>query len=185
MTGKLSSQGQRGLLVLIAATICLLAIAVVPFFWNASIERERDENRSELAFLKQKLANGNAPRKSSLTEADQVDAMYFAGATEGLAQAAFQSVVSTMATANKLQVERTQSMQSDRRENLVVLKLDLAAHGTMESIRNFTLALEQAQPFVFVRSTSVALGNEQADPASPLLTLTMRLEAFAKAAVTQ
>jgi Type II secretion system (T2SS), protein M subtype b len=183
--GKLSSQGQRGLLVLLAATMCLLAIAIAPYFWNAGIERELDEGQSELVFLKQKLATSKAPRKVSLNETDQVDAMYFAGETEGLAQSRFQSVVSSMATANNLQVERTQPLQSDRRDTLLVLKLDIAARGTTENIRNFTLAIEQAQPLIFVRSSNIALGNEQPDPASPLLTFTMRLEAYSKAAVTQ
>jgi Type II secretion system (T2SS), protein M subtype b len=183
--GKLSPQGQRGLLVLLAATLCMLSIAIAPFFWNAGIERELDESRSELVFLKQKLATSKAPRKVSLGESDDIDAMYFAGETEGLAQSAFQSVVSSMATANKLQVERTQPLQSDRRDTLLILKLDIVARGTTENVRNFTLALEQAQPFIFVRSSNIAPDNEPVDPASPLLNFTMRLEAHSKAPVTQ
>jgi Type II secretion system (T2SS), protein M subtype b len=182
---KLSPQGQRGLLVLLAATLCMLASAIVPFFWNAGIERELHEGQSELAFLKQKLANSKSPRKTSLGESDQVDAMYFAGETEGLVQSAFQSVVSSMATANKLQVERTQPLQSERRDERMILKLDIAARGTTENIRNFTLAIEQALPFIFVRNSNITLGNEVVDPASPQLTFTMRLEAYSKAAVTQ
>ncbi len=185
MIGKLSSQGQRGLLILGAATVCLLAFAAAPFFLNASLERDLDESRRELAFLKDKLNNPKTSRNVSLTGTDQVDSMYFSGATEGLAQAAFQALVSSLASANGLQVGRTQPLQSDRRDALQVLKLDIAGQGATASIRDFALAVEQARQFIFVRGASITLGNQQRDPASPFLNFSMRLEAYANAGVTQ
>jgi opacity protein-like surface antigen len=185
MKRKLSPQGRNGLFILLIAACALLAAAMAPYVWNAGAESERAENRSELGFLQDKLKNRKAARKTALTAADKIDTMYFDGKTEGLSLAAFQSLVGEIAEKNNMRVERVQPLQSDRRASLQSLKLDVISQGKIEDVRGFALALEQAQPFVFVREAKFTVEGTAAEPASPQLTVSLRLEAYARPAVMQ
>jgi hypothetical protein len=185
MKKKLSPQGRNGLAILIIAGLALLAAAVAPYVWNSTIEGELAESRSELGFLKDRLKNRKAVRKTALTPADKIDAMYFDAKTEGLSLAAFQTLVAKTADANKMRVERVQPLQSDRRASLQTLKLDIVSQGTIENMRGFILALEQAQPFIFVREAKIGIEGVDADIAAPQLTVTLRLEAYARPPATQ
>ncbi len=185
MRKKLSPQGRNGFAILAMIGCTLLAAAIAPFFWSAAVERELAENRSELGFLKNKLENRKPARNSELTNADNIGSMYFDAKTEGLSLAAFQTLVGKLAVENNMRIERVQPLQSDRRESLQTLKLDVVSQGTTEGLRGFALMLEQARPFIFVREARIGIETETEITASPELTISLHLEAYARPMVTQ
>lgn len=177
----LSRQGIWGFVILGAALVVMAAIATLPYVWLAVSEPAYAETRTELRFLQGKLKNSKTVQQAGLTAADNIDPLFVAGDTPGLATAGLQSIVAQIAGENGMVVERTQPLQTDNTDGAGILRMEVEASGSIENLRGYLLALESNMPLIFVNqakvSPSQSTDNIESLP-SDRLTVSLQLEAY-------
>ena len=68
--------------------------------------------------------------------------------TPGLALAALRRLVGGVAQENGLVLQRVQPLQSEDRDGLSVLRMEVETTGRLESLRGYLLALETGLPLI-------------------------------------
>ena len=179
---RLSAKGRWGLVLIVMGVIALAAAAIVPFAWRESLAAEIVEKRVELRFIEGRLKAAKGGVKVRLTAADNIDPLFVAGTTPGLALAGLQDFVGKLASDNGMAVERLQPLQADNEGGLAVLRMEVEAAGSIESVRNYLLALEAGQPLIFVNRARIAAPEgaaaESAALPSEKLSVALQLEAY-------
>ncbi len=183
-TGKrrLSGKGRWGLVLVITGCLGLVAAAVLPFVWTASLAAELGEKRIELTFIESRLKAAKGGVKVRLTAGDNIEPLFVAGTTPGLALAGLQGFLGKLASDNGMAVERLQPLQAENEGGLAVLRMEVEAAGSIENLRNYLLAIEAGQPLIFVNRIRIAApeGGPQEGNALPSerLSVALQLEAY-------
>ena len=179
---RLSRQGALGLFILFAALVGMAGVASLPYLWLAMNHTQLAEKRAELHFLEAKLKTAKNVQNVGFTAADNIEPLFVSGATSGLATAGLQSLVGKIAQENGMIVERTQPLQTDRRDGLAVLRMEVETSGGIENLRGYLLAIEAGEPLIFVNQAmiyaSTSRGEEGTALPSDKLTVALQLEAY-------
>jgi hypothetical protein len=180
---KLSARARKGALILLASAILLVALAVVPFFWNASLRERAAAQEADLALVKARVLARQGARGPVLTEQDEVQSMFLSGATAGSTLAEFQTIVGEAATASGISVLRMQPLPTEEAAGLSPYRLAVDAEGGLEQLQSLLLDIEALLPVVIVSGLDVvprsAGGSEPQPYPSEELAITLRLEAYA------
>jgi hypothetical protein len=180
---RLSRQGSYGLLLLTGALLFVALLAWLPFYWQSAIQDEMDSARSNLRFIEARINASKGDRRSRLTAGDNVTPLFLNGGTPGLALADLQARVTTLAAASHMTIIRSQPLQTDRQSDLAVLRAELEASGSIDSLRDFLLALETGEPLIFVNQVQISAPpiDKAASDALPAenLTAILQIEAYA------
>lgn len=179
---RLSARGRWGLVLLVVGIVALAAAAIVPFLWQQSVLAQIDEKRVEMRFIEKRLEAAKGGAKVRLTATDDIDPLFVAGTTPGLALAGLQDFVGKLASDNGMAVERLQPLQADNAGGLAVLRMEVEATGSIESVRNYLLAIEAGQPLIFVNRVQIAAPEGAAGESGVLpserLSVALQLEAY-------
>jgi hypothetical protein len=179
---RLSRQGIWGLAVLAAVVVAMAGIAALPYFWLDAGGAKLAERKTELHFLEARLKSTKGAQHMALTAADNIEPLFVPGSTAGLATASLQSLVAKIAQQNGMVVERTQALQTEQRDGLGVLRMEVEASGSIANLRGYLLAIEAGEPLVFINQAKMS-----ADPSagagdgalpSDKLTVALQLEAY-------
>jgi hypothetical protein len=178
----LSRQGAWGLAILLIAILALSGIAALPYYWNAMATAQLNESRNELRFVEAKLKSAKRTQRMGLSAADNIEPLFTSGATSGLALAELQRLVGNIAEVNGMLLERAQPLQTEYSNGLAVLRMEVEASGSIESLRGYLLAIETSQPLIFVNSAKISASESQTENAAELpsdkLTVALQLEAY-------
>jgi hypothetical protein len=154
----LSPQATGGLVILAFGLMLVIAAAVIPYYGIASAQQQLAERSGELRFLEKKL--GAAPKsRQAISAADDFTPMFVAGTTPGLGLAELQRRIGELAAQSGMTVARAQPLGADRDEG-TVLRMDVEMTGSIQSLRDFLIALETGLPVIFVREAKVAAAPE-------------------------
>ena len=184
VTGRgLSGRGAWGLVLLAVALILLAALAAAPFVWRMSLDESIAERLIEQRFIEARLKAAKTGNRPLLTAADKIDGIFLPGATSGIAMAELQGLIAKLATGNGLSVKRSQPLQEDRKGNLAVLRMEVETEGDIASLRDYLLAVEAGQPFLFITGMRITAPDARAEDGAALpsdkLAVALQLEAFA------
>jgi hypothetical protein len=177
----MTAKASWGLALLIAATLLLAGLAVLPFALRSADEDTLAEKQLELRFMQSRLKAAKNGPKNRLTENDDIDQLFVAGTTPGLAIAEMQAIAGKLADASGMAVQRLQPLQADREGNLALLRIEAELTGNIESLRQYLLSIETGQPMMFVNHIKVAAPESVSDAGvlpSEQLTVTLQLESF-------
>ena len=179
----LSKQGVYGLALLFAAA-CLVAVtAWLPYVWYGTIAGQTGTARTELRFIEARINAAKGASRPQLSAGDDVAPLLLTGGTAGLSLADLQTRVATLATAAHITIVRNQPLQTDRQSGLAVLRSEVEAAGSIESLRDFLIALETGEPLIFVNQVQISgPAAAAADANGPLpsenLTALLQIEAY-------
>lgn len=179
---RLSAKGRWGLVLVVTGLLALSAASVLPFVWTASLAAELIEKRNELGFMESRLKAAKGGVKVRLTAGDNIEPLFVAGTTPGLALAGLQGFLGKLASDNGMAVERLQPLQAEHQGGLAVLRMEVEAMGSIESVRNYLLAIEAGQPLIFVNRIRIAAPEGAAEASGALpserLSVALQLEAY-------
>lgn len=179
---RLSPKGRWGLALLTGIFLALTGAAILPYVWIASLAAELQEKRAELRFMESRLQAAKGGVKVRLTAADNIDPLFVAGTTQGLALAGLQGFLGKLASDNGMAVERLQPLQAEYQGGLAVLRMEVEAAGSIENLRNYLLAVETGQPLIFVNRVRISApeGASQDNGGLPSerLDVALQLEAY-------
>lgn len=183
-TGRgLSARGAWGLALLAVALVLLAGLAAAPFVWRLSLDAGIAEKAIEQRFIEAKLKAAKNGNRALLTAADKIDGLFLPGTTSGTTMAELQGLIARLAAETGLAVKRSQPLQEDRRGNLAILRMEVETDGDISRLRNYLLAVEAGQPFLFITGMRIVAPDAQADAGAALpsdaLAVVLRLEAYA------
>ncbi len=177
-----SAEGLQGLAILGLVMLLLGAIAATPWLWVGPLEAQNAERALEVRLIESRIARAARQQPQQLTEADGIARMFLQGETNGLTLANFQALLNATAQANGLTIARIEPLQTDVQGPLSTYRMELAGQGSIESVRNFALALEAMVPVVFIREVQLAPDNAKAAEGDPFLSeklmVGLKVEAF-------
>jgi Type II secretion system (T2SS), protein M subtype b len=178
----LSANGRWGAALLLAGIIVMAGLASLPYIWHANANETLAEKNLELRFIEAKLKSARNNRRSNLTAVDNIEPIFVAGNTPGLALAEMQNFVGTLASGNGMSIDRLQPLQTELDGSLAVLRMEVETVGSIESLRGYLLALETAEPVMFINRVRISAPDNQAEASGALpsdkLTVLVQLEAF-------
>jgi Type II secretion system (T2SS), protein M subtype b len=178
----LSGKGLWGLFILLAGFAMLCGIAALPFYWSSLIDDQLGAARNDLRFIEAKINNAKIAKPPQLTAADDIGPVFISGGTAGLALADLQRRLAQMAEQSGLAITRTQPLQSEGSNGLATLRMEVEATGTIESLRNYLVAIETGAPLIFVNQAQLSApeGNAASDKSLPSdkLSVVLQLEAY-------
>ena len=179
---KLPQKAAVGGMIALAAALCLLVFALLPFFWQASLRDEAAALQSELDLLKAKLAQRGGQGGPVLTGAQPLESMFLPGNTEGTILASFQDLVGTTASVSGLAVLRMQPLPVEESGGVASYRLSVDVAGNLEQLRAFLVDIEAILPVVIVSGFDIGPQSDgedgQAYPSEDLAA-SLRLEAYA------
>jgi hypothetical protein len=153
-----SPQAAWGVAILAIGLIASVAAAAAPYFGIASTQQQIAERANELRFLENKL--GAAPKsRLAISANDDFAPMFVAGTTPGLGLAELQRRIGDVAAESGMTVARAQPLASGQDEGSA-LRMDVEMTGSIQSLRDFLIALETGLPVIFVREAKVAAAPE-------------------------
>lgn len=178
----LSAPARKGAVVTVGSLAVLLALAVLPYLWQAQIKEQVAAQKAELALVEARAGRAQ-DRNPRLTEADRPERMFLPGTTSGTTLAAFQSLVGEAATRTGMSVLRTQPLPTDAVEGLSPYRLAVDATGSLEQLRAFLTMLESTLPIIIVSGFEIQPRSTEGPAAQPYpsedLAVSLRLEAYA------
>lgn len=177
-----SASARKGAFAVLCGVAGLIAIAALPFIWNAQLREQIAVQKEELTLVEAR-AQRAAQDRPHLTEADQPARMFVSGKTAGTSLAALQSLVSKAAGSTGMSVLRMQPLPVDDVAGASPLRLSVDARGSLEQLRTFLTGIETTLPLIFVTGVTIvpraAEGTEAQTYPSEDLAVTLKLEAFA------
>ena len=182
MNIRLSRKGWLGVGIVLIMLTVLLTMATVPFLWRQSVQEQLSVHSASLEQIESRLkSSSNQNHAITLTEQGAAQ-VFVAGETHGLANANLQRLVAELATANGLKLENVQSSPSEQNGSLARLRLAATAHGGIQSLRNYLLAIEAGTPLLFVTGATIEVPAKADDAASAFpsdnLAISVEIEAF-------
>ena len=180
---RMSNEGKWGSAILAAGLVLVICLAVVPFLLAAAEGDRLSSARTERDFLAAKRNASTGGKPSGLTATDDIDPVFLEGTTPGLALAALQRRVEAMTLDAGVALLRSQPLQTENRDGLAVIRMEVEATGSLTALRDFLRAMEAGQPFVFVNQAKLApAGQGEADGDGSLpsdrLIASLQLEAY-------
>lgn len=175
---KLSSEGFWGLVILIGSVLVMAIIAVLPFLWYAEINTSLGEAQAELRFIESRLQSTGGQQRPGLTDHDAIDQVFVPGSTSGLGQANLQQLIGRLAEENSIVIDRSEPLDIEQRGSLSVLRLESEATGSIEGLRAYLLAIETAQPYLFVNQARISAPDSGSENPSGKLNIILQLEAY-------
>lgn len=174
-----------GLALLLGAACLAVLVAWLPFYWRSTIDDEIGTARTELRFIEARINAAKGVTRPQLTASDDIAPLFLAGGTAGLSIADLQSRVAALAAAAHVTIVRSQPLQTDKQTGAAVVRSEVEATGSIESLRDFLIALEGGEPLMFVTQAQIsapvaAAANAAADGALPSenLTALLQIEAY-------
>jgi hypothetical protein len=179
---RLSPKGRWGV-VNLAIGLCLLAaVAALPYIWYSVTTGVLAETNSELRLLDARLSTSTGTRQAALSAEENIDGMFIEGTTPGLALAALRRLVGSVAQENGLVLQRVQPLQSEDRDGLTVLRMEVETTGSLESLRGYLLAIETGLPLIHVNAAKILapanVGETGSELPSDNLTVALQLESY-------
>ncbi len=178
----MSRRGVLGLVILFAATVAMFGLAVLPYAWYASVNAQLAESRVDMGFIEAKLKSAKDVHPAGLTAADNLEPMFAPGATSGTGLAGLQTLVAKLAEENGMVIERTQPLQTENTGGLAVLRMEVEASGSLDSLRGYLLAIEAGQPLIFINQAKITAQDAAAEDGAALpsekLTVALQLETY-------
>jgi hypothetical protein len=133
-----------------------------------------------LALIESKTRNAQSSKRAVLANAD---AVFVKGATPGLASAELQGVLAGLAQDSGMALDKMEARPPESRDGATVLRLEVAATGSIEALRSYLHAIETRVPMIFVTEAHIAPDQaereEQGRLPSERLTVNLELEALA------
>ena len=179
---SLSRKGWLGVGVVLIAIIILLTMATVPLLWRQSVDERLSVQTALLEQIESKFKSSSSQNRSIALTEQGAEQAFVGGETHGLANANLQRLLAELATANGLKLENVQSFPLEQNGSLSRLRLAATAHGGIESLRNYLLAIEAGTPLLFVTGATIetpAIADKTASAfPSDNLAINVEIEAF-------
>lgn len=162
-------------LSLVVAGLGLAAvIAFLPIVRADAIKQETDAIR-ELVARAERLRRDAGENAQTLRRDVLVS-----GATDGVAGAELQRIVSELARASALALRSTQIAPPKREGDLTAVSVDASLQGTVNGVRSLLHALETGTPLLFVEGLSLRAITERQAPHQPVaLDIRLRVRGYA------
>jgi hypothetical protein len=179
---SLSRRGLYGLLLFATAAIVMLLVASLPYYWLSAIGGDMDQAQTELRFIEARINAAKGDSRPQLAAGDDIAPLFLTGGTSGLLLADLQTHITSLAVASHMTVIRSQPLQTDRQEDLAVLRVEVEASGNIENLRDFLAALETGEPLAFVNQVQIITqpASQAAEGTLPSenLTAVLQIEAY-------
>jgi hypothetical protein len=178
----LSRQGRWGVVILLGTLIFMAGLAGLPYLWYHYNKGQLGEARAEMQFIEAKLNSIKSVHRAGFSASDNIDPVFAVGSTSGTSLAGLQTLLANLAEENGVTIQRTQPLQTEAKEGLAALRMELEASGSLESLRGYLLAIEQGQPFIFINQAKIsseqAAAEEGAALPSDKLLVALQLETY-------
>lgn len=176
----LTASGTWGLVIAVAGLAGLAAAAAAPYAVRSSFAPQIAESDELLSLIESKVSHARSQGEGGLTPGPRADAVFVKGATPGMAVADLQRIVSSIAAANGMAVDRMQPIATDAKPGLGVLRMNVDAVGNIESLRGYLHALETSVPLIFVSEAHVAPDTAATGQGLPSdrLVVSLQVEAY-------
>lgn len=179
---RLSPKARWGVVNLTLGVLLMAAVAALPYIWYAMTIDVLAESNSEFRLLDARLARSAGTRAVALSAQENIAPLFIEGATPGLALAALRRLVGGVAQENGLVLQRVQPLQSEDRDGLSVLRMEVETTGRLESLRGYLLALETGLPLIHVNAAKILAPTNAGEAGSELpsdnLTVALQLESY-------
>jgi general secretion pathway protein M len=153
----------------LAAAIALVPIARTDAMRNEAAAIRDLVSRAE-RLRREAGANAVSPRRDLLVP----------GATDGIAGAELQRVVSELARASALNLRSTQIAPPKREADLTAVSVDASMQGNINGVRALLHALETGSPLLFVEGLSLRTVTERQAPHQPVsLDISLKVRGYA------
>jgi hypothetical protein len=175
---RLSREGWKGLVFLVAAAILMALVVAAPYAWRSAVASQIEEKQRFLTLLEAKARS--KPQFQDALNPRTVDTAFITGATSGLATAELQRLLVDTAEKHGMVVERTRPLPAESGEGVVSLRMEVNTSGSIEALRGYLYALETGAPLIFVNQVHImtAQGAPEGE-ASEHLNVRLEVEGFA------
>jgi hypothetical protein len=171
--------GLWGLAIMLAGALALAIIAAAPFAWAQYTATEYSVLQKEVTLIESKLTGAKTVGGPKVPQGTDVSPMFVGGKTDGTVLAELQRIVAVKAGDSGAQIMRLQPLQSDADGQATMVRLEVAAGGTLAQLQGFILSLETQLPVLFVVDAQMT-PKQQSDQEFPseAMMLVLKLEAF-------
>jgi len=162
----LSAAARTGLAILAAAVLAVLALAYLLLAWQQAAEDRHVQALAEHDMVMARAAKAVREGAARLTASDQVEQMFLAGDTPGLAIANFQNIAGDAASESGLSVVRMTPVDVGDAGDGKPFRLSIDADGSLAQLEAFLVAIERALPVMIVSRLELqpAAAEGTADP---------------------
>lgn len=185
MTLSRSASTYWAIAILVAVLVALAAIAVLPYFKIAELNREIAEIQAQLPELRAKVAHENDLKKehTDLASLGQEKSLLLVGDKTGVAGANLQSLLNAMVTSNGGTASSIQILPPKDDGNLVQISVSVSLNVGIDGLRDIIHNLETGTPLIFIDDITVKTIRQDFKPLEPHyigpLDVTLQVSGFA------